>query len=170
MADYWDKYIKEDVPGLKAPVSMPEEEKEDYWSKYEKKAEPSKKLTYEEKHEKYKKDLEDAPNWWKKLDAGTNLVLNKAKSQLPGIPGQKITEDAIGPSLMKGVPVVRNYVPQTPELSKFESEEGHPYIAKGLNIAGTVGSMAAPLGGASNLMARSSLPVLGAGTNLLPDI
>lgn len=147
-----------------------ESEGEDIWDKYRDKQPEVVKPTYETKSEKYKKQLEEAKTPWQKIDAITNLTINQAKSQLPSwlkVPGHETMSEAISPSLTKGVPIARHFVPQTPELTEFEQK--HPYISTGLNAAGTVGSMAAPLGGASNLVARSTVPGLGSGGNFLPQ-
>lgn len=54
------------------------------------------------------------------------------------LPGSDVVEKKISPSLIKGVPGARHYVPQTEELSQFEEE--HPITSKGLQVAGGITS------------------------------
>ena len=159
--DIWDKYrATENDKDL-----SPSKEGEDPWAKYIVKSEDAyksaPKLSYEEKEKKYRKALDEAKTPWNKVDATINLLLNKAKSQLPGIPGDQTMQEAISPSLTKGVPIARQFVPQTPELSKFENE--HPYISTGLNAVGAIGSMAPAAGGASMAAAARG------GTGFMPQ-
>jgi hypothetical protein len=101
-------------------------------------------------------------NWWddeekpKILTPEENKKLEKqlnAKSKFDkynfmknwGLGGQTM-EDIVSPSLVKGIPMAGNAVPQTEALSQFEG--AHPWASKGLQAAGAVGSTL-PLAGAA---------------------
>jgi hypothetical protein len=99
----------------------------DDWDKY---------LYHPEKDESALND----PKLRKAQEAVANNPFNFMRSA--NIPGAATMEDVVNPSLMKGILGVRHHVPQSENLSVFE--ETHPWASKGLQAAGTVGSMIAP--------------------------
>ncbi len=109
--------------------------------------------TQEIDRNRWKMNLDNAKTPYEKIDAGLNAVIGTAKQQLPSwfkIPGHETMKDAISPSLIKGITPLSSLVPQTPELTKFETE--HPNVSTGLQMAGGTGAMVAPAGGVSKLM------------------
>lgn len=87
-----------------------------------------------------------AKSWWadeddkkqdiKKEKSKDDIISEKLSSSW--VPGHETMSKIISPSLTKGVPVARQYVPQPQDLTKFEKE--NPKTAMGLNAAGTIGS------------------------------
>lgn len=145
--DVWAKFRSDDE---KPPISKGVEgfalaPKDDPWAKFKDQVDPE--ITRINKEEKYKKSVREAKTSWQKFDAATNLGLNKLKNYLPSLPGHETMEKAISPSLTKGIPVAGQYVPQTPELAKFEKE--NPKTSMGLNLTGAIGSTAPLAAGAA---------------------
>jgi len=111
---------------------------------YTKAAEPK-----ETKEEGYKKAYRrEGATKWDKFDAAANLGLAKIRGYLPEVPGHETMEKNISPSLVKGIPIAKQFVPQTSELTEFENK--HPKLATGLNVAGAVGSTLPAAGAAAS--------------------
>ena len=80
--------------------------------------------------------------------------INKFMRKLPL--GLDTMEKKINPSLVKGIPIAGNFVPQTEELSKFE--ENNPIGSGALRVAGGVGSMLPMAAGVAGNIANKAIP------------
>lgn len=99
----------------------------------------------------------NSPTTYGKVDNILNYVFGYGNKVLDErVPGLKTMKEKVSPSLVKGVPIAGRFVPQTPELSEFEKE--HPYVSKGLNIAGGTAATLPLAAGASMASGAGFLP------------
>lgn len=119
----------------------------------------AKKAKDEAQNKAWDDKLAQAQTPWEKTNAGMNAVFGRANRSLEdSIPGLKTAKEIVNPSLMKGVPIARHYVPQTEALSNFESE--HPNVATGLRVAGGATAMLPLAGGAAAVSGARFMPQL----------
>lgn len=101
-------------------------------------------------NKKWKEEINKAQGPWQKTNAYMNAIFGTANRQLNRIPGVEAMGKKISPSVVKGIPIAGRYVPQTKELTEFE--QNHPYMSKGLQIAGGTAATLPLFGGASKIM------------------
>lgn len=158
MTDDWeDKYIigneaKKSPVGVRHGSPLPLGVKQDNWEdKYAITEGPKKEIstTSTKDNKKY------TPSAGPSSDlAAVFGPINKFMRNLPL--GLDTMEKKVNPSLVKGIPIAGNFVPQTEELTKFEEES--PIKAGALRTTGAVGSMLPMAAGVAGQIVNKAIP------------
>lgn len=106
-----------------------------------------------------KESRDKGASTWETIKAGMPSVFKYGANVIDeNVPGARTFKDIVSPSLVKGIPVARQYVPQTEKLTEFEKE--HSWASTGLQVAGGTGATLPLAAGAAIRSGSGFIPQL----------